>query len=265
MTNLLGLTQARAHFYKHWIELKKNSGEWEWIIIYPLVHIFSIGFLSLFFKGLGGNSNATIYLLVGAFAWNFYVLCQRGITYGVLREIWADSIKHSIISPAGIKEFIIGNGAYGLFTGIISLLLMYIVALVVFSFNIFSGGAGVSLGLIALFLYGMAEGLLINAVMMLKGPEYMSLTWIITGIVMVLSAVYYPLQLIPEQIRWISYLLPTTHAIEAMRAAFISGHAAAVSSGLTGIGLALVYLAIGAFVYSRAVNKSRENGTVLRL
>ncbi len=258
-------TQAKAHFYKHWIELKKNSGEWEWIIIYPLVHIFSIGFLSQFLSQAGSNGNATIYLLIGAFAWNFYVLCQRGITYGVLREVWADSIKHSVISPAGIKEFIIGNGAYGLFTGVISLLLMYIVALVVFSFNIFNGGAALLLGLLVLFLYGMAEGLIVNSVMMLKGPEYMSLTWIISGIVMVLSAVYYPLSLIPEQVRWISYLLPTTHGIEAMRAAFLSSQSAAMSSAAIGIALAIIYLAISAAIYRWAVKKSRENGTVLRL
>jgi ABC-2 type transport system permease protein len=259
------LTQVKAHFYKHWVELLKNAGEWEWIVIYPLVHIFSIGFLALFVQQIGTTNSAAIYLFIGAFAWNFYVLCQRGITYGSLREIWAESVKHSVIAPAGIRAFILGNGMYGLFTGLVSAVLMHLVAIIFFSFDISTAALPMALGMLVLFIYGVAEGLLVNAVMMLKGPEYMALTWITTGIIMVLSAVYYPLEFIPEQIRWVSQLLPTTYAIQTMRAGFIPEIGNVLNLAATGIALALVYLTVAAFVYQKAIQKSRENGTVLRL
>src|SRR3989338_3268296 len=161
------LIQAQAHFYKHLLKLVGNSGEWEWIIAYPLVHIFSIGFLVTFVRELGVESSAVVFMLVGTFAWNFYVLSQRGITYGILPEIWSDSAKHQIISSATAVHFILGNGAYGLFSASLSVLLMHLVAITFFSFDIFAAGPVLILGLLGLLLYGIAEGLFINAVMVL--------------------------------------------------------------------------------------------------
>lgn len=252
-----------GHFYKHFVRLPRSSAEWEFIIVYPLVHIFSIGLLLTFLKGLGTSSTATAYMLVGAFAWNFYVLCQRGITYGVLKEIWSESAKQMVITPSTSVHFIIGNGLYGVLTALMSLILMHLVAVFFFSFNIFAAGLPLLLSLVAIILYGMAEGLVVNSIMMLKGPEYMHITWIITGIVMVLSAVYYPLELLPPQIQIVSNLLPTTHAIEAIRNGLLTGNG--VQSGLTAIGLGTIYLVIGTVVFRWAIDKSRKNGTILRL
>lgn len=259
------LTKARAHFYKHFIKLFKGAGDWEFILIYPLVHLFSMGFLSVFVSGGAGatENHSLIYMFVGAFAWNFYVLAQKGITYGLLYEIWSDSIKHLVTSSASITEFIVGNGAYGLFSATLALVTMTITAILVFHFNILAAGPILALGLFGLFLYGIAEGMVVNSIMLLKGPEYMSLTWIITGIVMVLSAVYYPLSLIPEPIRSISLLLPPTHAIEAIRQAILGGDA--LTPALTSIALGLIYVAVTALIFKKSLDKSRKNGVILRL
>ncbi len=257
------LSQIYGHFYKHFVRLPRSSAEWEFIIVYPLVHIFSIGFLLTFLKGLGTDSTAATYMLVGAFCWNFYVLCQRGITYGVLKEIWSESAKQMVITPSTSFHFIIGNGLYGVLTAVLSLILMHVVGFFFFSFNIFAAGLPLMLGLLAIILYGIAEGLVVNSIMMLKGPEYMHITWIITGIVMVLSAVYYPLELLPPQVQVVSNLLPTTHAISAIRSGILTN--SGLQSGLIAVGLGIIYLIIGTLVFRWAIDKSRENGTILRL
>ncbi len=258
------LVNAKAHFYKHFVKLYRNAGEIEWMLIYPLVHLFSIGFLVTFVQQLGVDSTAITFMLVGTFAWNFYVLLQRGITAGLLYEIWSESSKHWIISPSRASSFIVGNGAYGLFSGLISLVVMHIVAVSIFSFNILQAGPVLVLGLAGLALYGMAEGLIVNAIMILRGPEYMHLTWIITGIIMVLSAVYYPLELLPPQVQIISNLLPTTHAIQAIRTSILQP-GTGIESGIASIGIGIIYLVISAYIFTKAIDKSRENGIVLRL
>ena len=252
-----------GHFYKHFVRLPRSSAEWEFIIVYPLVHIFSIGLLLTFLKGLGTDSTASAYMLVGAFAWNFYVLCQRGITYGVLKEIWSESAKHMLITPSTSLHFIIGNGLYGAVTALMSILLMHVVAVFFFSFNIFNAGLPLLVGLLGIILYGIAEGLIVNSIIILKGPEYMHVTWIITGIVMVLSAVYYPLALLPPEVQVVSNLLPTTHAIQAIRSGLLTN--SGMESGLIAVGLGIIYLIIGALIFRWAIDKSRKNGTILRL
>ncbi len=257
------IAKIQGHFYKHFVRLPRSSAEWEFIIVYPLVHIFSIGLLLTFLKGLGTDSSASTYMLVGAFAWNFYVLCQRGITYGILKEIWSESAKQMMITPSTPAHFIIGNGVYGALTAFMSLILMHLVAVFFFSFNIFNAGLPLLIGLAGIVLYGIAEGLIVNSIIILKGPEYMHVTWIITGIVMVLSAVYYPLELLPPEVQVISNLLPTTHAIQAIRSGLLTN--SGMQSGLISIALGIIYLIIGTLVFRWAIDKSRENGTILRL
>ncbi len=257
------LTQAKGHFYKQYLKLFKAAGEWEFILVYPLVHLFSMGFLSAFVSGTDTARVALTYMFVGAFSWNFYVLAQKGITYGILHEIWSDSVKHLATAPAGIIDFIIGNGAYSLLSGLMAWLLMYLCAKIFFAFDIFTAGPVLALGLIGLWLYGMAEGLIVNAIMLLKGPEYMSITWIITGIVMVTSAVYYPLSILPEPIRTVASILPTTHAIESIRQAILGGNS--VTPGINAVLLGIAYLLVASFVFSKALTRSKQNGTILRL
>lgn len=256
-------TQAKGHFYKQYLKLFKAAGEWEFILVYPLVHLFSMGFLSTFVGAGDAGRIALTYMFVGAFSWNFYVLAQKGITYGILHEIWADSVKHLATAPAGITDFILGNGAYGLLSGLMAWLLMFLCAKFFFNFDIFTAGPVIALGLAGLFLYGMAEGLVVNAIMLLKGPEYMSITWIITGIVMVASAVYYPLSILPGPVQAIAYILPTTHAIESIRQAILGGDA--VAPGINAVILGIIYLAIAGFVFAEALKRSKQNGTILRL
>ncbi len=257
------IAKIKGHFYKHFVRLPRSSAEWEFIIVYPLVHIFSIGLLLTFLKGLGTSSTASAYMLVGAFAWNFYVLCQRGITYGVLKEIWSESAKQMMITPSTSRHFIIGNGLYGVLTALMSLVLMHLVALTFFSFNIFEAGLPLLVGLLGIIFYSIAEGLVVNSIIILKGPEYMHITWIITGIVMVLSAVYYPLELLPPQVQVVSNLLPTTHAIQAIRSGLLTN--SGMENGLISVGLGLIYLILGTLVFRWAIDKSRKNGTILRL
>ncbi len=256
-------TQAKGHFYKQYLKLFKAGGEWEFILVYPLVHLFSMGFLSTFVGAGDGARIALTYMFVGAFSWNFYVLAQKGITYGILHEIWADSVKHLATAPAGITEFIVGNGSYGLLSGLLAWVLMALCAQIFFAFNIFTAGPVLALGLAGLFLYGIAEGLIVNAIMLLKGPEYMSITWIITGIVMVTSAVYYPLSILPEPIRTAALVLPTTHAIESIRQAILGGDA--VTPGINAVALGIIYLLVASVVFTKALKRSKQNGTILRL
>ncbi len=258
------LVNAKAHFYKHFIKLCRNAGEIEWMLVYPLVHLFSIGLLVTFVGQLGVDPTAVTFMLVGTFAWNFYVLAQRGITAGLLYEIWSESSKHWIISPSRASSFILGNGAYGLFSGLISLVIMHVVAVSIFSFDILQAGPVLALGLVGLMLYGIAEGLIVNSIMILRGPEYMHLTWIITGIIMVLSAVYYPLELLPPPVQVISNLLPTTHAIQAIRSSILHP-GSGFDFGITAVAIGAIYLVVSTFIFIKAIDRSRENGTVLRL
>ena len=251
---------AKAFFYKQWIKTTRGWAELAWFTVYPLVALFTAGFFLQFLKG---DPTAVVYFLVGTFVWNFYMLCQKGITYGLLYDVWAYCLKHTVVSKATIADFVLGNGLFGLVSGVASMLIANAFSIVFFQFNLLDAGIVLVAALIAILLYSISEGLVINALVVLKGYQYQSLTWIVTGIIMVLSAVYYPVELLPAAVRPISFILPTTHAIGAIRNAMLGKEF--VFEALLGLGLSVVYVIAAMAVFSFALNKSRETGFLAKL
>ncbi len=251
--------RAQGFFYKHVIKTR-NWAEMAWFLVYPLVALFTAGFFLQFVKG---DPTAVVYLLVGTFMWNFYMLCQKGITYGVLYDVWDRCFKHSVISPASVFDFVLGNGAFGLVSALASMIVANFFAIIFFNFNLFDAGLVLVGAFTVIFFYGVAEGLVIDALIVTRGHEYISLTWILTGLIITLSGVYYPVEQLPQIVQPISFLLPTTHAIAATRNAFLGGDV--IGPLLTGLALAIVFLVSSMAIYAFALKKSTESGLLSRL
>jgi ABC-2 type transport system permease protein len=59
-------------------------------------------------------------------------------------------------------------------------------------------------------------------VMVLKRGD--PVAWLFTGLSALLGGLYYPVSVLPEWLRYVSYLLPVTYALEGMRLALLKGY-----------------------------------------
>lgn len=251
-----------AHFYKLYKMTTKSSGEKAWLFIYPLVGLFSIGFLAAYLKSVGGVMTTIHFVLIGVIVWSFYDLCQKAPVYGLLFDIWDHCLKHIIVSRATTYDFIIGTSAFGLASAIFTSLYLTAASITFFSFNIFEGGLTTIIALISIFIFATSMALLINSLIISKDKEYMVLTWAIPGIIMIFSGIYYPVEFLPGMAIHISYLLPTTYAITAIRESF--GFSSAVTGSLAkGIILSLTYLAFSINIYLWAIKSAKKTGTTI--
>jgi ABC-2 type transport system permease protein len=78
-----------------------------------------------------------------------------------------------------------------------------------------------------------------------------------------ISAVYYPLDVLPPWLQTLAWLLPSTHVFEGMRTALHLG-TVHIGSLLTVCGLNFFYLAGGAAVFGWMVQHTREKGYLSR-
>ena len=85
-----------------------------------------------------------------------------------------------------------------------------------------------------------------------------------TGIIMIFSGVYYPVSILPEPAKSISFLLPSTHAIESIRYSLASNEAAAALSILLSFALTFAYLILGYLAFSNGIKKGKEFGKISR-
>lgn len=257
-------TKAMGYFYKHWVMHKKDHAEKGWIFLYPLVSLFSIGLLAKYLGAAGAPENVVPFVLIGVISWDIYSLCQKAVVYGMQFDLWDFCFKHSAATPAGVKDFVLGNSMFGVASSMVSLAFITVISSIFFQFNIFSAGIVAVLALLVIFLFAIAAGLAIDSVIMMYGKEYIALVWSTPGLIMLLSGVYYPVSMLPGIARDLSFMLPTTHAINAMRIAF--GFSAGTASGalLAGFAISLIYLALFFWTLDKSIlHSKRAGGTIL--
>jgi len=249
-----------AHIYKQHKMMVKNASELAWIFIYPFVALLSIGIFAYYISLSGGPPETILFVLVGVIVWNFYDLTQRSITYGMTYDMWSNSLKHGMVNYSGEKEFIIGNSFYGLLTAYFVVILIGIVGIFAFGFNIFSAGIILVLSLVPVFLFAISIGLLIDSLMITRGHNWMSLIWSISGVIMIFSGVFYPTDILPGGLGSLAFSLPTTYSINALRSAFGFTAIPIAESIFSGFVISLFYLIICIFIFSKAVKRSKTTG-----
>ncbi len=249
-----------AHIYKQHKMMVKNASELAWIFIYPFVALLSIGLFAHYISLSGGPPEAILFVLVGVVVWNFYDLTQRAVTYGMTYDMWSNSLKHGLVNASGIKEFIIGNSFYGLLTSYLVVIFVGIAGLLAFGFNIFGAGIVLAISLLPVFLFATAIGLLIDSLMITRGHNWMSLIWSISGVIMIFSGVFYPVDILPEAVKFLALSFPTTYSINALRAAFGFTTVSISETILIAFLISAIYLAVCIFIFTKAVKRSKTTG-----
>ena len=77
-----------------------------------------------------------------------------------------------------------------------------------------------------------------------------------------LSGVYYPVEVLPGWLQPVSWLLPTSHVFEGMRAVMF-GEGFQVGLFLSAFALNLVFIALGFAAFLFAFRRARERGQLM--
>ena len=257
------LTEMSAHFYKHLKMVSRRPGEMAFLLLHPIITLLSLGIMIWFAVMQGAPASTMLFVFAGIVMWTFFDLVESAVTYGLTLDIWNSCMKHTFSTKALPKHFILGNSIFGLFSGVIAFSVVGVSGLLAFGFNIFSSGAYL-INLISIFFFATAIGLIINSLMVSKGEKWMALIWMITGIVMVFSGVYYPVDVLPSPIKEFSQFLPSTHAINSFRAGLGYLPETGASEFLIGFASSLVSLVIGVVIFWAGLKKGHRNGVITR-
>ena len=91
------------------------------------------------------------------------------------------------------------------------------------------------------------------------GLQLEALAWMIGFLFAPFSAVFYPVEVLPEWARIISWCLPTTYIFEGMRSILANG-SFPFNYFLTSIGLNIVYLTLSLCLFRKMFKKSLAKG-----
>lgn len=252
-----------SQIYKQVLKTR-HPADLSWILVYPAIGILSIGIFALFLLSTGSQSMQPLFFVIaGALIWDFYSLSQKAITYGMMYDIWDACLKHGFVSKLSTASFLIGNGIFGLLSSFSTLAFVGVISYFAFNFNILNAGIYLLTSVLSTFIFATAIGIIIISMMLGKSKTYMSLTWILPGIIMVVSGVYYSVDFLPELIRTIANVIPVTHSISALRGALGVTGVNVVSETVYAFVSSVVLLAASILFFTYSLKKARELGNLV--
>lgn len=226
---------------------------------FPMMQFIVFGLISTFFI----KENAHV-ILFGYVLWIVIETAQYSISVGALWEIWAKSFSSLFISPLTLKEFIASQMLAGLLKGKVMFMFLSGLTILLYGFNVFSLGTNLLYYFILVLLFGWAAGMFVLGLILRYGTTIQSLAWSLILVIQPLGAVFFPVSAIPEAIRWLSFVFPTTYVFEALRYQLATGQTH-TQYLLISLCIVSVFFVGAYFFMQRMYDRSREKGAFVRM
>src|SRR6266566_9089733 len=123
-----------------------------------------------------------------------------------------------------------------------------VLAIPLYHYSIFSMGLPLLAFFAVLLALGWALGLAICGLILRQGMGAEGLAWTVVFTLSPISAVFYPVSILPDWLQHIAWALPSTYVFEGMRAVLFSGIFRS-DYFVTAAALDIIYLALGTAVF----------------
>jgi ABC-2 type transport system permease protein len=199
-----------------WYHLNHSVETWVDLFWFSLINVFVFGLITVYLVQEGGGQQVK-FMLLGLNLWGVLYVGQYSLTVAALWEIWSKSFTSLFISPLTLGEFIVGHMLGGFLKSLMVFLVTSLVTFFLYDFSMFSLGWILIVFIIELLIFSWSSGIFILAVIIRFGTTIQSLAWGLIYLVQPLSAVFFPVAILPSSVRWISYALPVTYVFESAR------------------------------------------------
>ncbi|HYJ13633.1 MAG TPA: ABC transporter permease [Thermomicrobiales bacterium] len=212
---------AQRNYY-----LTKRYFLWELVwLTYTIMNALTIGFIGVGFGGTADEvARTTTFLLIGSMVWSYLSMIFDLLSETVSWERWEGTIEYTFMSPASRITQLLGMGIYAIVYGMVRVVIMLIA--ISFFFDLSLGqanyaGAAAILAICSVSLVGFG---MVAAVMPLLSPEKgQQVTSIVTSVLLLVSGIYYSVEVLPEWLQPLSKVSPVTYALDGIRATLLDG------------------------------------------
>ncbi len=237
------------------------------IFYWVTVELFLWGFVTLWLKDIANPEvgvNLVVTVIGALVFWDLFFRVQQSLAVAFLEDIWSRNMLNVFASPLKARELVLGYILLSLLFGSISFGFVTVLAALLYALQIWTLGFYILPFVLNLLFFGWALGFIILGFTIRYGPSVEILAWSLPVLVQPLSAVFYPVSILPEPLQQVAWFIPTMHLFEGMRAVVLEGRfdvahvvwASLLTAGYFGVGIGFFY---------RMLSVARERGLLSRL
>ncbi len=234
-----------------------------------------VGLLQFSFMGeflMDGNSfpaveqyggNLLGYLIIGSAFTSFVGVSLSSFQGAIRSEQQMGTLEYLLISPTRLESILVFSGVMNFFQSFVNVALLLAIVTFVFDIplGINVGGAMLAMILTVTALSGIG---LMSAGIIIITKVGDPITWAFTTLTGLLSGVLFPVEYLPDYLQAVSWALPTTHALHALRMTLIQN--AGISEIMPQLTLlflmTLIALPLGFVVVRLGFNQARRVGSL---
>ena len=204
------------------------------------------------------------FMIVGLAAMSYFNSCINGFAGTVAREQWAGTLEVLLALPLRLGDIFCGFSLYNILMGVAAAGLHLFVGGYVLGVSL--SGAGV---ISALIIFALATLCFLGLGMMAASCVIIfkrgdPVTWLVSNLFWLFGGAYFPVDVFPPAIRTISYGIPSTYALHALRLALLRGYTPRMLAGELSVlaVFSIIFFAVGVCVLYSAVRYAKRRGTI---
>jgi ABC-2 type transport system permease protein len=248
------------HAYLH----KRTLHRWLEILYWPTVDMVLWGFITLYLARRPTGVPGVVGFFLGALIlWDILFRAQQSVAVGFLEDVWSRNLLNIWASPIRPSEYVIGAILIGIVRVAIGVGMAIALAGAFYGFNVFSLGIALAPFVFLLAIMGWAVGIVTTALILRFGQGVEELAWALAFLFQPVSAVFYPVSVLPPALRVVAEAIPASHVFEGMRQVLAGGPFPTAELAQAG-GLDALYLVASALYFLLVLRQVRDRGLLSR-
>jgi len=235
------------------------------LIYWPMFQLILWGFIT---EHLLTNSSwvaeASGVLIAAVLLWDILFRSQMGYSISFLEEMWSRNLGHLFVSPLRPYELIAGLTCISLLRTLLGVVPATLVAILLYQYSIYEIGLPLIAFFINLLVFGWALGMMITAVILRAGLGAESFAWLAVFAIAPVSAIYYPVSVLPDWLQPVAWAMPPAYIFEGMRMVLFKRefHGEFLAQAMA---LNILYLTIGVATFLYSFRVARQRGLLLQI
>jgi ABC-2 type transport system permease protein len=241
---------------------------WGWEVAFLVYSV--AGALSITLIGVEqGSPTLVLSLMIGAIFWNYLSVVFSWIAETVSVERWEGTLEYTFMAPVRRASQLFGQVSYAMVYGLIHTAVIFVVLVLFFpQLDLSKANPGTAASFMVLGSFSFVGIGMIAAILPLLYVERgAQMTFVLQSCLLLVSGVYYSVDILPEWMQVLSRLSPATYVLDGVRAGLIDGTPV---TELTHdvwplIVMGFVFIPFGLWAFGRAERYAKRTGKLKRV
>ncbi len=227
--------QATYAFIERNANLVKRYWAWELVwMVYSIANSLSVSFIGLGMEMIAGQEAnldgryLVFYLVIGTLVWRYLTTIFYWITEVISIERWEGTIEYTLMAPIRRSVHMAGQTLFAVVYSMFFTAVILGVTVLIFDLDLSQANLwGSFIMLIAGSFSFIGISIMVSILPLLFPERGEQMTHIVIALLLLVSGVYYPIEVLPGILQNFGVISPATYVLDGVRRSLLEGAATA--------------------------------------